>query len=43
MKVTIEIDEQEIGALQEKNRQANIEYFKKKMAYYTKKLEKLEG
>lgn len=36
-------DEPEIRALQEKNRQANIEYFKKKLAYYTKKLEKLEA
>ena len=36
-------DEPEIRALQEKNRQANIEYFKKKLAYYTKKLKKLEA
>ena len=36
-------DEPEMRALQEKNRQANIKYFKKKLAYYTKKLKKLEG
>lgn len=35
-------DEPEMRALQEKNRQANIEYFKKRLAYYTKKLKKLE-
>ena len=35
-------DEPEIRALQEKNREANIKHFKRKLAYYMKKLKKLE-
>jgi hypothetical protein len=35
-------EDPEWRAIQEKNRRANIRWFKKKLAYYTKKLEGLE-